>query len=153
VGAASIFDARSDIFLVPEELIINMNAPRPLSPHLSVYRFAHTMLLSVLHRATGIVLTVALLGVVSWLLALAVGPASYARVMSLWQSPLGWIVRVGLLASIAYHLCAGIRHLIFDAGYALEKGVARRAGQWVVGVAVLLTVLSVVWMCCAGAAV
>jgi succinate dehydrogenase / fumarate reductase cytochrome b subunit len=128
-----------------------MNAPRPLSPHLSVYRFAHTMVLSVLHRATGIVLSVALLGAVSWLLALAAGPEAYARVMALWQSPLGWLVRVGLLACMAYHLCAGIRHLVFDAGYVLEKGSARRAGQLVVVATVLLMVMCVCWLCLAGA--
>ena len=83
---------------------------------------------------------------------MAAGPASYARVMGLWQSPLGWLVRVGLLASVAYHLCAGIRHLVFDLGVGLEKHTARRAGQWVIILALLLTAASVGWMCFAGGA-
>lgn len=114
-------------------------ASRPLSPHLFIYRFAYTMALSVLHRATGIVLAFGLLLLVGWLLALAAGPqpfADFSGFVATW--PLKVVVG-GVLVSFCYHLANGIRHLFWDMGFGLERREARRSGRIVVVATVLLS--------------
>jgi succinate dehydrogenase / fumarate reductase, cytochrome b subunit len=128
-----------------------MTRRQPLSPHLSIYRPMHTMILSILHRGTGLALSVGALLFVWWLLALAAGPGPYGRLLALMRSPFGVLVRVGLLVAFWYHFAAGIRHLVFDTGRALEKHEARRAGQMVVVAAVLLSLASLATLWWAGA--
>ena len=114
-------------------------ASRPLSPHLSVYRFAYTMALSVLHRATGIAISFGLLLLVGWLLALAAGPQPYEEFSAFAAT---WPLKVvigGLLVSFCYHLANGIRHLFWDMGFGLERREARRSGRIVVVATVLLS--------------
>ncbi len=115
-----------------------MSTPsRPLSPHLGVYRWQYTMALSVLHRATGLALSAALVALALWLVAVASGPAAYGPVAALLGSAPGFVL-LGLLAlAFWYHFVAGIRHLVFDTGRALERREARRSAVVVV-VAVLL---------------
>jgi succinate dehydrogenase / fumarate reductase cytochrome b subunit len=124
-----------------------MNSPRPLSPHLGVYKFMYTMSLSILHRITGIAAAVGFLALVWWLMALATGPDAYARAMHLLGSPLAKLLLVGFTFSFVYHFCNGIRHLVWDTGRGLERAQARRSGSLVVVAALLGTVL-VVWLGC-----
>jgi len=98
--------------------------PRPLSPHLQVWRWHVTMLGSILHRVSGGALSVGALLVVGWLLALAFGPDAYGTFVSLAGSPLGLLVWFGLTLALTYHLASGIRHLIWDAGSGLEPRTA-----------------------------
>jgi succinate dehydrogenase / fumarate reductase cytochrome b subunit len=102
---------------------------RPLSPHLSIYRFAYTMALSILHRATGVVLSLGLLLLVAWLVALAAGPATYARFAAVAASWPMQLVMAGLLVSFCYHFANGIRHLFWDIGWGLERREARRSAR------------------------
>lgn len=89
---------------------------RPLSPHLSVYRWQVQMVTSILHRATGIALSVGLL-VLAWgLLALAGGEQAWSRFTDCAGSVVGIILLVGWSWALFYHLCNGIRHLLQDAG-------------------------------------
>ena len=112
---------------------------RPLSPHLQVYRFAYTMALSILHRATGIALSVGMLLLAWWLVAAAGSESSYAQVVTcLWSLP-GRVVLFGFSFAFFYHLCAGLRHLAWDLGYGFEKATARRSGAAVVVVSLALT--------------
>src|SRR4051812_21347581 len=97
-----------------------MPTARPLSPHLGIYRWQLTMTLSILHRATGIALSVGSLLVVALLLALAYSPESYAQVQALCASPLGLFLLFGWSWSLCFHLCNGIRHLGWDAGWGFE---------------------------------
>ena len=90
---------------------------RPLSPHLQVYRWQVQMVTSILHRATGIVLAVGLIGLVWGLLALADGPERWAAFTACAGSPFGKLVLFGFSWALAYHLINGIRHLVQDAGY------------------------------------
>jgi len=120
--------------------------PRPLSPHLQVYRPQYTMVLSILHRATGVVLSVGLLLLAYWLLALASGPLEYARATRLVSSPLGLLVLAGFTLAFWYHFCAGIRHLVWDSGRGFEKAAARRSALIVVVAALALTAASVAAM-------
>ncbi|HET6587014.1 MAG TPA: succinate dehydrogenase, cytochrome b556 subunit [Oleiagrimonas sp.] len=89
---------------------------RPLSPHLGVYRWQVQMVTSILHRATGIALSVGLL-VVTWgLVALASGESAWRDFTACADSVIGIILLVGWTWSFFYHLCNGIRHLLQDAG-------------------------------------
>lgn len=121
--------------------------PRPLSPHLGIYRPMHTMVLSILHRASGLALSVGALGLVAWLVALAAGPTPFQQAMTILGSPVGILVRAGLILAFWYHFCAGIRHLVFDLAIGLERRDARRAGWIVVAATLALTLVSLfaVW--------
>ena len=119
-----------------------LSPSRPLSPHLQVYRFMYTMAASIMHRATGIVLSIGLLVLCGWLVALAGGPDDYDAALVLLQSPPGLVVLTGLLAAFWYHLCAGIRHLFWDSGIGINKSAARRSAGAIVLATVVLTALS-----------
>lgn len=121
--------------------------PRPLSPHLGVYKFMYTMSLSILHRITGVAATVGFLGLVWWLMALATGPDAYARAMRCLGTPLAKLLLVGFTFSFVYHFCNGIRHLVWDTGRGLERAQARRSGALVVVAALAGTAL-IVWFGC-----
>lgn len=92
---------------------------RPLSPHLQVWRFHLTMLGSILNRGAAIALSVGALFVVAWIAAAAFGPDAYAGFVAVMGSPLGLLIWFGLTLAAAYHLTAGVRHLIWDAGSGL----------------------------------
>jgi succinate dehydrogenase / fumarate reductase cytochrome b subunit len=94
---------------------------RPLSPHLGVYRWAPTMLASILNRATGIALSVGSLLLVWWLVAAATGPDAFATVQGFMRSPVGLLMLLGWTASLFYHLFGGIRHLAWDMGFLFAK--------------------------------
>jgi succinate dehydrogenase / fumarate reductase cytochrome b subunit len=107
-------------------------AHRPLSPHLMIYRRAYTMVLSILHRITGLALAAGLCVLVVWLAALAGGEGSYACFLSFAGS---WPFKVLLglwLVAFVYHFTNGIRHLFWDAGMGLERAQARRSAMLVV---------------------
>lgn len=115
---------------------------RPLSPHLQVYRFQWTMALSILHRITGVALAVGTLLLVWWLVAAASGPEAFATVQGFIGSILGRLLLFGWTLALFYHLCNGIRHLFWDAGYGFELDVAYRSGLAVLGASVALTLIS-----------
>ena len=113
---------------------------RPLSPHLQVYRWQISNTLSILHRLTGVALSVGAFALVSWLLALASGQGSYAQFSWAFTSLPGQLFLIGWTFCFFYHLCNGLRHLAWDAGYGFDKSVARRSGIAVVTAASLLTI-------------
>ena len=122
--------------------------PRPLSPHLGVYKFMYTMSLSIMHRLTGIAASVGFLAFAWWLMALASGPEAYAGTMRCLSSPPAKLLLGGFVFSFVYHFCNGIRHLVWDTGRGLERAQARRSAALVIVSAVLLTGL-VIWLGCA----
>src|SRR4051812_6686094 len=114
---------------------------RPLSPHASVYKFKYTIVSSFLNRLTGIALTVGLIPLVYWLMALANGPQAYSEAAVVLANPVFKLIYVGLVFSFSYHLMGGIRHLVWDTGRGLERRQAQQSAWIVVGAAILLTVL------------
>jgi succinate dehydrogenase / fumarate reductase cytochrome b subunit len=122
-----------------------MAQTRPLSPHLGIYRWQITMTLSILHRATGIALAVGTLLVIVALLALAAGPAAFAKVQGFCASKFGLFLLLGWTWSLCYHLCNGIRHLAWDAGWGFEIPRVYATG-WTVVIASLLMTIAV-WTC------
>jgi succinate dehydrogenase / fumarate reductase cytochrome b subunit len=115
---------------------------RPLSPHLNIYRPQLTSVLSILHRATGIALSVGLLYLVAWVLCVASGPDAYATFADFNGSILGRLLLFGWTFSLFYHLCNGIRHLAWDAGWGFELKSAYASGWTVVAATAVLTLLS-----------
>ena len=112
---------------------------RPLSPHLQVYRWQTTNLLSILHRMTGVLLSLGAVVLTIWLVALASGPEAYASTMS-WLGA-GWfkLPLLGFAFAFFFHLGNGIRHLFWDMGYGFELPQIRASGMAVVIVAVAAT--------------
>ena len=118
--------------------------PRPLSPHLSIWRWGPHMAVSILHRATGVALTIGGLAVLTWwLMALAKGAETYADFTKVAGSPIGLVVLIGLTWSFFQHLLSGIRHLVMDTGAAFELGVNKTFAILTIVGSVLLT--SAVW--------
>ena len=115
---------------------------RPLSPHLQIYKQGWTGIPSVLHRGTGIALSAGSLFLVYWLVALAGGPESYQSAQAVFGSLLGRIVLFGFTFALFYHLCAGIRHLFWDAVIGLDIDKAVTSAKLVVGASIALTVLT-----------
>jgi succinate dehydrogenase / fumarate reductase cytochrome b subunit len=122
--------------------VANGPSNRPLSPHLQVYRPQLTSVLSILHRGTGIALSVGALYLAIWVMYAAGSVRAYEAFQSFNGSILGRILLGGWLFSAFYHLCNGIRHLFWDAGYGFELKDAYRSGWTVVIVSLIATVLS-----------
>lgn len=97
---------------------------RPLSPHLQVWRFHLTMAGSILNRGAAMAMSAGALFVVAWLGALAFGPEAHAAFVEVMGSWVGLLIWFGLTLAGAYHLTAGIRHLIWDAGAGLTPRAA-----------------------------
>lgn len=103
------------------------------------------MLVSILHRATGIALSFAGLGILTWWLwAMANGTDSYAGFTKVAGSPIGLIVLVALTWSLFQHLLSGIRHLVMDSGATFELGINKTFAILTIVGSLLLTVL--VWV-------
>jgi succinate dehydrogenase / fumarate reductase cytochrome b subunit len=98
---------------------------RPLSPFMfpTWYRFQITSVLSILHRLTGIALTVGSILLAWWLVAVAAGGDVFAATHAFIASPIGVLLLFGWSVAFFYHLCSGIRHLAWDAGYGLSSTV------------------------------
>jgi succinate dehydrogenase / fumarate reductase cytochrome b subunit len=119
-----------------------ISSQRPLSPHLQVYRPQVTSTLSILHRLTGIALAAGTLLLTYWLTALATGPQAFADAQGLVGSIVGRLLLFGWSFALFYHLCNGIRHLAWDAGYGFEIATATRSGWAVVIASVVLTAIA-----------
>ena len=121
---------------------------RPLSPHLQVYRWQITMTMSILHRVTGVGLTIGAFGLACWLMAVAAGGDHYAHAAQCLASPLGPFLLFGFSLSLVYHLLNGIRHLLWDAGWGFEIPEFYASGWTVVALTVVLTVA--IWVVAKG---
>ena len=117
------------------------NLNRPLSPHLQVYRPQLTSVLSIAHRISGVALCAGVVALTIWLMALADGPPSFARVSAILGSALGQLVLFAFTLALFYHLCNGIRHLFWDAGYGFELSTVYASGKAVLIATAVLTVL------------
>jgi succinate dehydrogenase / fumarate reductase cytochrome b subunit len=114
--------------------------PRPLSPHLQIYKPQLTAITSILHRITGIALSAGILYLLCWLVAVAQGAEAFNRLQDFNGSIIGRLLLLGWSAAFFYHLLNGIRHLAWDAGFGFELPAAYRSGYAVLIGTVLLTV-------------
>jgi succinate dehydrogenase / fumarate reductase cytochrome b subunit len=134
---------------VREALMVSRNTDgklvrRPLSPHLQVYKLQITSVLSILHRITGVALAVGSLLMVWWLVAAATSPEAFYSVRDFTVSWFGRLLMFGWTVALLFHLCNGVRHLAWDAGYGFEQGQYKATGLAVLAATAVGTVL--VWL-------
>jgi succinate dehydrogenase / fumarate reductase, cytochrome b subunit len=117
---------------------------RPLSPHLTIYHPALTMMMSIAHRMTGAALYFGTLLVAWWLIAAASGPNGYAAVQWFIGSLIGRLVLFGYTWALLHHMLGGVRHLIWDTG----RGFGVNEREWLVraGLFGSITLTVVLWI-------
>ena len=118
---------------------------RPLSPHLQIYRWQITSVLSILHRWTGLVLALGTLLLVYWLIAAAMGPTEFAAAQACLGSFLGRLLLFGWTLALFYHLANGIRHLFWDMGLGFELKTVTISGWLVLIATLVLTAVAWIW--------
>ena len=99
---------------------------RPLSPHMTIYRWPVTMMTSITHRFTGIGLAVGAVILAWWLVSISNGPEGWQSLHAIADTPIGLLVLFGLTWSLVYHFLSGVRHLAWDLGYGFDKQLAER---------------------------
>lgn len=107
------------------------NRPRPVSPHLQIYRLPLTALTSISHRASGLILGAGMIIQVAWLWAAATNAEYFAWWQGYFSSSFGRVCVFFWVFAMFYHMAAGIRHLVWDAGFGFEKA-SYRVTNWVV---------------------
>ena len=116
-----------------------MTKPRPLSPHLQIYRLPLPALMSISHRLSGVVLSTGTIFVAVWLMMLAAGETSFALAQSVVGHPLSQLVLFGYSVALFYHACNGIRHLFWDAVIGVNIPAIYASGRVAIMLAVVLT--------------
>lgn len=126
-------------------------ADRPMSPFMlgQYYRFQITSLLSITHRLTGCALAVGTLFIAAWVMSAASGPASYGGFSYYAHSIVGRLLMLGFSWALMFHLCNGIRHLVWDSGRAFELKSVYTGGYIVAAASFVLTALA--WILAAAA--
>ena len=122
------------------------NTNRPISPHLQVYKLPLTGIISILHRMTGVLLSVGLIFFVYIIYAVAGGSNTYSSMqafMSLW---LLQIIYWGFIYALFFHLCHGVRHLIWDTGKSFDRDTLDRYAMIELGCSLVLTLFTVVFI-------
>ena len=115
---------------------------RPLSPHVGIYRWQNTNTLSILHRLTGVGLTLGLFPLVLWLWGAAYEPELFDWLAMAFHTAVGEIALFGWTLAFYYHLGNGIRHLNWDLGYGFALDEVKASGQLVVVFALALSIFT-----------
>ena len=115
------------------------NNGRPLSPHLSIYRWPITMTLSILHRVTGVGLSVGFALWAAWLFGAMLGAEAYAGLIAMLGTVVGKVLLIGWSFAFFFHLSNGIRHLVWDIGWGFEIGQANASAWFVLLTSIVLT--------------
>lgn len=118
--------------------------PRPLSPHLFIYKPIPTMVMSIMHRITGAALYVGTLLVAWWLIAAATSAGAFETANAVFGSLLGQLVLFAYTWVLMHHMLGGIRHLIWDTGAGLEKQTATKIAIALPIASLLLAIL--IWI-------
>ena len=113
----------------------------PLSPHLQIYRWHISSLLSITHRISGVINLISLILIFSWLLAFSFGESNYELFLLVVNSFFGKFILIGFTWSMSFHLLSGIRHLAWDMGYGFEIKTANISGIIVIITSLFLTII------------
>jgi succinate dehydrogenase / fumarate reductase cytochrome b subunit len=119
-------------------MIDNQN---PISPHLQIYRWHISSLLSITHRITGVVNLLALILIFFWLLTFSLGESNYELFLLAINSFFGKFILIGFTWSMSFHIFSGIRHLVWDMGYGLEIKTANISGVLVILSSLVSTII------------
>ena len=125
-----------------ESLEESRNNNRPLSPHLDIYQYQITWTVSIMHRITGVAMTLGLILIVAWLVAAAFSPELFSLIDGVLRSWIGMIIIFGSLWAFWFHFLNGIRHLFWDLGYGFNLLTVWRSGWVVVLGSIILTIFS-----------
>ena len=122
-------------------------ATRPLSPHMTIYRWPVTMMTSITHRITGVGLSAGAVILAWWLVCISNGPEGWQSFHAISDTPLGMLVLFGLTWCLVYHFLNGVRHLAWDLGYGFDKREAERNSVIIFALSILgaLAVFGTVW--------
>ena len=113
----------------------------PLSPHLQIYRWHISSLLSITHRISGVINLLALILILFWLLFLSLGESNYELFLISINSFFGKFILIAFTWSMSFHLLSGIRHLVWDLGYGFEIKTANISGVIVIVSSLVLTIV------------
>ena len=113
----------------------------PLSPHLQIYRWHISSLLSITHRISGVINLLALILIFFWLLVLSLGESNYELFLLIINSFFGKFIFIGFAWSMSFHILSGIRHLAWDLGYGFEIKTANISGIIVIICSLVLTII------------
>ena len=118
-----------------------MYEKNPLSPHLQIYRWHLSMILSIAHRIIGVVNSIAIVLICLWTISLLFGEGNYEIIKTLFQSLFGKILVISLSWSFSFHILSEIRHLIWDLGYGFDLKISKITGIITIIGSLALTVL------------
>jgi len=113
----------------------------PLSPHLQIYRWQISSLLSIVHRISGVINLLALVLIFFWLIFLSFGESNYELFLLIINSFFGKFILIGFTWSMTFHLLSGVRHLVWDLGYGFEIKTANVSGIIVIISSLILTII------------
>ena len=113
----------------------------PISPHLQVYRWHISSLLSIAHRILGVINLLSLISIFFFLLILSFGENHYKPFLIFVNSFFGKLILIGFTWSMCFHLLSGVRHLIWDMGYGFEIKTANASGMLVIILSLVMTIL------------
>ena len=113
----------------------------PLSPHIQIYRWHISSLVSISHRITGIINFVAFIFICIWTSVLLLGETNYGSVEILMSSIIGKFIVLGLTWSFCFQILSEIRHLIMDMGYGFELKTTKLSGLLVIFGSIFLTII------------
>ncbi len=120
---------------------------RPTSPHLQAYKLPLTGIISITHRMAGVMLTAGLLMFVYIISSLAGGADSYAAMQSIMNGWLFKFVYWGFIYALFFHLCHGVRHLIWDTGLSFGPDTLKRYAMIELAASLALTLMTLAWGC------
>ena len=115
------------------------DSKNPLSPHLQIYRWHISSLLSITHRISGVINLLALILIFFWLIFLSLGENNYQSFLLIINSFIGKFILIGFVWSMSFHLLSGIRHLVWDLGYGFDIKTANITGIIVIISSLALT--------------
>ena len=113
----------------------------PISPHLQIYRWHISSVLSIIHRIVGVINLLALILMFFWLLAFSLGESKYELFLLATNNFFGKFILIGFSWSMFFHIFSGIRHLIWDMGYGFEIKTANISGIIVIIFSLLATII------------
>jgi len=117
------------------------DSKNPLSPHLQIYRWHISSLLSITHRISGVVNLLGLILIFFWLLFLSLGESNYELFLLIINGFFGKLILIGFTWSMSFHILSGIRHLAWDFGYGFEIKTANISGIIVIISSLIMTVI------------
>ena len=117
------------------------DSKNPVSPHLQIYRWHISSLLSITHRISGVINLLALILIFFWLLGLSFGESNYELFLLIINSFFGKFILIGFTWSMSFHILSGIRHLAWDLGYGFEIKTANISGIIVIICSLVVTII------------